>query len=224
MDCITFTANGEEAELRPRLRAPAPQPDAGPLRVGGAEDRPRDGEGRGRVPALRPVRRALPDRRLGHAEIPARHGARGRPLPRQARSRNSRQCSPAWRRSDAGLRWTHASSRSTRVNDFVVKFANVNGSGSASANGLFAKAILRMGVPVVGAQHLPVEHPGPADVVRSARRRGRLARPPRRRRPDGRDESADVGQGRRRDRAGRLPVLRLDEAAAAVASSATTSP
>src|ERR671924_389150 len=34
------------------------------------------------------------------------------------------------------------------INDFVVKFANVNGSGSASANQLFAKAILRMGVPV----------------------------------------------------------------------------
>jgi len=34
------------------------------------------------------------------------------------------------------------------VNDFVFKFANVNGSGSASANELFAKAILRMGVPV----------------------------------------------------------------------------
>jgi 2-oxoglutarate/2-oxoacid ferredoxin oxidoreductase subunit alpha len=35
-----------------------------------------------------------------------------------------------------------------RINDFVVKFANVNGSGSASANQLFAKSILRMGVPV----------------------------------------------------------------------------
>jgi 2-oxoglutarate ferredoxin oxidoreductase subunit alpha len=34
------------------------------------------------------------------------------------------------------------------VNDFVVKFANVNGSGSASANELFARAILRMGVPI----------------------------------------------------------------------------
>ena len=32
------------------------------------------------------------------------------------------------------------------VNDFVVKFANVNGSGSASANALFCKAVLRMGV------------------------------------------------------------------------------
>ncbi|HET7591531.1 MAG TPA: 2-oxoacid:acceptor oxidoreductase subunit alpha [Rhodanobacteraceae bacterium] len=36
----------------------------------------------------------------------------------------------------------------TATNDFVVKFANVNGSGSASANELFAKCILRMGVPV----------------------------------------------------------------------------
>ena len=34
------------------------------------------------------------------------------------------------------------------INDFVVKFANVNGSGSGSANELFAKSILRMGVPV----------------------------------------------------------------------------
>ncbi|TAH45658.1 MAG: 2-oxoacid:acceptor oxidoreductase subunit alpha [Gammaproteobacteria bacterium] len=36
----------------------------------------------------------------------------------------------------------------TASNDFVIKFANVNGSGSASANELFAKSILRMGVPV----------------------------------------------------------------------------
>ena len=36
----------------------------------------------------------------------------------------------------------------SRVNDFVVRFANVNGSGSASANELFARAVLRMGIPV----------------------------------------------------------------------------
>ena len=41
------------------------------------------------------------------------------------------------------------------VNDFVVKFANVNGSGSASANQLFAKAILRMGVPVASRNIFP---------------------------------------------------------------------
>ena len=34
------------------------------------------------------------------------------------------------------------------VNDFVIKFANVNGTGSASANNMFAKAVFRMGIPV----------------------------------------------------------------------------
>jgi 2-oxoglutarate ferredoxin oxidoreductase subunit alpha len=42
-----------------------------------------------------------------------------------------------------------------RVNDFVVKFANVNGSGSASANSMFAKSILRMGVPVAPRNIFP---------------------------------------------------------------------
>ena len=41
------------------------------------------------------------------------------------------------------------------VNDFVVKFANVNGSGSASANGMFAKSILRMGVPLAARNIFP---------------------------------------------------------------------
>ncbi len=36
----------------------------------------------------------------------------------------------------------------TRINDFVVKFANINGSGSASANNMFAKSVFRMGIPV----------------------------------------------------------------------------
>jgi 2-oxoglutarate ferredoxin oxidoreductase subunit alpha len=43
----------------------------------------------------------------------------------------------------------------TVINDFVVKFANVNGSGSASANGMFAKSILRMGVPVAARNIFP---------------------------------------------------------------------
>src|SRR5687768_16317677 len=42
----------------------------------------------------------------------------------------------------------HSTVRITAVNDFVIKFANVNGSGSASANELFAKSLLRMGIPV----------------------------------------------------------------------------
>lgn len=36
----------------------------------------------------------------------------------------------------------------TALNDFVIRFANVNGTGSASANNMFAKAIFRMGIPV----------------------------------------------------------------------------
>jgi 2-oxoglutarate ferredoxin oxidoreductase subunit alpha len=43
----------------------------------------------------------------------------------------------------------------TSTNDFVVKFANVNGSGSASANELFARSILRMGVPVAPRNIFP---------------------------------------------------------------------
>jgi len=42
-----------------------------------------------------------------------------------------------------------------KTNDFVIKFANVNGSGSASANALFAKAIFRMGVPVAPKNIFP---------------------------------------------------------------------
>src|SRR5471030_1956663 len=69
----------------------------------------------------------MPDRSLGYAEVPSRHDARGADMPQQI----------------------------TRVNDFVVKFANVNGSGSASANTLFAKSILRMGVPITPRNIFP---------------------------------------------------------------------
>jgi 2-oxoglutarate ferredoxin oxidoreductase subunit alpha len=41
------------------------------------------------------------------------------------------------------------------VNDCVIRFANVNGSGSASANELFARAVLRMGVPVAPRNIFP---------------------------------------------------------------------
>src|SRR4051812_12562275 len=72
------------------------------------------------------MRRALPHRRLGHAEIPAE-------------------------RAQDGVRMQPVKS----VNDFVVKFANVNGSGSASANEMFARSILRMGVPVTSRNIFP---------------------------------------------------------------------
>ena len=65
------------------------------------------------------------------------------------------------------------------INDFVVKFANVNGSGSASANELFAKAILRMGVPVSPRNIFPSNIQG---------------LPTRRRGFAGRDESTDLDE------------------------------
>lgn len=41
------------------------------------------------------------------------------------------------------------------VNDFVIRFANVNGTGSASANNLFARGVFRMGVPVAPKNIFP---------------------------------------------------------------------
>ena len=43
----------------------------------------------------------------------------------------------------------------TAVNDVVIKIATVNGTGSASANGLLMKSIFRMGIPVVGKNYFP---------------------------------------------------------------------
>ncbi|HEY3516266.1 MAG TPA: 2-oxoacid:acceptor oxidoreductase subunit alpha [Gammaproteobacteria bacterium] len=43
----------------------------------------------------------------------------------------------------------------SRINDFVLKIANVNGTGSASANALLMKTVFRMGVPVCGKNFFP---------------------------------------------------------------------
>ena len=43
----------------------------------------------------------------------------------------------------------------SKLNDFVIRFANVNGTGSASANFLFTKAIFRMGIPVTPKNIFP---------------------------------------------------------------------
>src|SRR5947208_5314535 len=63
------------------------------------------------------------------------------------------------------------------VNDFVVKFANVNGSGSASANELFAKSFLRMGIPVSPRNIFPSNLQGRATCYeRGATGKGLLGR------------------------------------------------
>src|SRR5437762_12292430 len=56
-------------------------------------------------------------------------------------------------RDDTG--WARMPKPLEAVNDFVVKFANVNGSGSASANALFAKSVLRMGIPASSRNIFP---------------------------------------------------------------------
>jgi 2-oxoglutarate ferredoxin oxidoreductase subunit alpha len=47
------------------------------------------------------------------------------------------------------------SASQSRINDFVLKIATVNGTGSASANGLLLKALFRMGIPVTGKNLFP---------------------------------------------------------------------
>ncbi len=42
-----------------------------------------------------------------------------------------------------------------KINDFVLKIGTVNGTGSASANGLLMKALFRMGLPVTGKNLFP---------------------------------------------------------------------
>ena len=147
MDCITFTPNGEEAELRTRLTAPAHNLTPGPLRPGRPQDRPRHGEGRRRLPALRPVRRTLPDRRLGHAEILPGYDSRRNFMPTasadQPRKRLRR---PLRQRQRLGL--------GERQRDVRPRGAAHGHAGRA-------------------AQHLPVQHSGPADLVRGARHRRR---------------------------------------------------
>jgi 2-oxoglutarate ferredoxin oxidoreductase subunit alpha len=46
-------------------------------------------------------------------------------------------------------------SDSVRINDMVIRFANVNGTGSASANDLFSKAVFRMGIPLSSKNFFP---------------------------------------------------------------------
>src|SRR6201999_2189472 len=48
-----------------------------------------------------------------------------------------------------------APSNAARINDFVIKIATVNGTGSASANSLLMKSIFRSGIPVMGKDSFP---------------------------------------------------------------------
>ena len=66
------------------------------------------------------------------------------------------------------------------VNDVVLKIATVNGTGSASANGLLMKSIFRMGIPVVGKNYFPSNIQGlPTWYEVRVNRDGHIARTPR---------------------------------------------
>src|SRR6266853_5312586 len=114
----------------PALIGSGGESGSGPVRLrAAAPDGAADAQGRRSVRPLRLVRGTLPHRGLGHAEIRTPHFIR--------RERSVHQL----------LR--------TRVNDFALKLANVNGTGSASANGLLMQAIFRMGIPVSGKNLFP---------------------------------------------------------------------
>src|SRR3970040_207050 len=104
--------------------------------VGGAEtNAARHGQGREYMRALRPLRGAVSYGSVGHAKI--------------------HRADPVCNRRGGAKRQAVAKSAKSRVNDFVLKLANVNGTGSASANSLLMKAIFRMGVPVTGKNFFP---------------------------------------------------------------------
>ncbi len=110
-----------------------------------------------------------------------------------------------------------------RVNDFAFKIATVNGTGSASANGLIMQAIFRMGIPVTGKNFFPSNIQGlPTWYEIRVNKDGYTARTPHF------DlmvalNAATYAQGRRRSAARRLPALRLVAGRSTTSSSATTS-
>jgi NADPH-dependent glutamate synthase beta subunit-like oxidoreductase/Pyruvate/2-oxoacid:ferredoxin oxidoreductase gamma subunit/NAD-dependent dihydropyrimidine dehydrogenase PreA subunit len=124
-------ANGEEAELSTRLKAPRKNPHQ-PLYVSG--------------PLKHTARVMVKDEDLCvHCGLCA-----------------ERCPTAAWDMQKSTIhlptRPTHMAQPAKaqeRVNDFVIKLANVNGTGSASANTLLMKSIFRMGIPVMGKNYFP---------------------------------------------------------------------
>ncbi len=155
VDCLTITENGEEADLRSRLKAPAKNLTQ-PLYVSvrAQADRARDGEGRGHLRALWALRRALPDSRVGHAEVQRPLASRRR---RRARHRGEEAAHRVARplNNSQLAEASHVTDDDSKINDFAIKIATVNGTGSASANTLLMKSIFRSGIPVMGKNYFP---------------------------------------------------------------------
>ena len=189
MDCITFTPNGEEADLRQRLEAPS---------INLTQDLyVQDGLKTGRV-------------MVKDEDVCLHCGLCAERCPTGAWDMQKYLIEMAHagdedvrRRAQQRKRFRYSLRQCERLR-LGQRERDVRARGDADG---------RAGV---AAQHLPVQHPGLADLVRGARHRGRASRRPRRRRFHGRDESADLRQGRGDDRARRISALRLDQALAAV--------
>ena len=102
------------------------------------------------------------------------------------------------------------SATQSRVNDFVLKIGTVNGTGSASANGLLMKALFRMGIPVTGKNMFPSNIQGlPTWYEIRASKDGYNARSGRRGR-DGGDECANLQTRPGGSQFRRIPDLRFN--------------
>ena len=191
LDCISFVPNAPEEELRQLAQRAGAQSQPGDLCLRAGQDGADHGQGRRPLPALRALRRALSDRGVGHAEV---HSSKS---PRRGK---------------------HANPRGKRLRHPVRQRQRLRLGERQPALRPVDHAHGRADRP---AQHLSLEHPGPADLVRGAGQRGGSARRPRRRRHSRGDEPADLRSGHRGDRAGRLSLLRFDAADRAGAARAT---
>ena len=135
IDCISFVPNAPEDELRAFADRARAQSFPGDLCLGAGQDPAGDGQGRGSLPALRPLRRTLPDRRVGHDEVHNRDGA--------SRTHMPIACCKRLRHSLRQRQRLGIGKRQSPVRAFD------------PAHGRADRA----------AQHLPFEHPGPADLV-----------------------------------------------------------
>ena len=219
-DCLTITPERRRGGPARAAHRAGHRAEPGAVRVRRPEaDGTRDGEGRERLPPLRPVRRALPDLCVGHAEV-RRSDSAGRPVA----AGESVAAALHGRSSQAGSSSTRDGYLMDRVNDFAFKIATANGTGSASANGLIMQAIFRMGVPVTGKNVFPSNIQGlPTWYEIRVNKNGYTARTPQF------DlmvalERRHLRQGRGRGALRRLAAVRLVVAARRAAAAGPTSP